>query len=334
MSDYFDRDIWDQLTRDSSPTTMVQRRIIPESPHNVYLAESRPVRKRVMRLELESELSSEPSVQPQGLGFKTSVEVTSQGTNFVLEAASPNDNVLFAELSNDLVGVLLTSDPVACADRIFNRIVAWQSFFSKAKDPFTPERAAGLFAELWVLNESVFPVLGSVSGSLSWHGPDPALQDFQYPRFAIEVKSFRGTGPGALRISSEHQLELVGVGTLFVAYVRLSQRAVGEGITLGDLIDAVRVAVGASEVGASYFEAQLLTVGWHDSFRDMRSEVFEIRSLEYFEVDDDFPRVISTMLPTGVHSTKYKVDRSALDPFLADEAKLATMLGEANGAQD
>ncbi|OBA65317.1 hypothetical protein A5633_04115 [Mycolicibacterium elephantis] len=76
------------------------------------------------------------------------------------------------------------------------------------------------------------------------------------------------------------------------------------------------------------FATKLLSYGWHDKFAAARIEKYEIRSLEMFAVQPDFPRIVSSGLPMGVGGVSYSVDRSAIDEFLISTDEFADRLKE------
>jgi hypothetical protein len=259
------------------------------------------------------------------------VEVDSSASDLVrirLTSSSTAEDPLFAELAADVVGVLARNPGEGAAARVLGRVIAWQSFFATRRDEFSPERAAGLFAELTVLSTAFLPTIGASPSLSAWYGPDPAVQDFQHGDIAVEVKSFRGNGPGQLLISSERQLETIGVGELYVAYVRLDQRQEGTGVTLGKTIATLKNSISNSPFAYDLLQHRLLSYGWHNSYTELRTEKYQVRSSELFEVRSGFPRITSSNLPNGVREISYSVDRSAIEEFLVPWNVFADRLKE------
>ncbi|MBB3605330.1 hypothetical protein FHT40_005014 [Mycolicibacterium sp. BK556] len=307
--------VWDQIASEEAPSGTVVRRVLPELVHDVFVGEQRPTRERVLHIDIADSLRTVPPKQ-SSRGLNVAVESKGSGTtSFWLSAASNSDNALFSDFAADVIDVLANDPGPGAATRVLERVTAWQAFFAQRPESFGPERAAGLFAELVVLRDHVLPALGPVAAMAAWSGPDPAIQDFQHSEIALEVKSFRGTGPGYLTISSERQLETVGVKALFVAYLRIDQRREGTGLTLADTVGTILTEIAASSAAIAAFEAKLLQYGWHHSYSDFRYERHEIRSDEVFIVDYTFPRIVSTSLPNGVGNVSYRVDRSAIESF-------------------
>lgn len=316
MTNSFDRKLWDKLSDDPLSLGLVRRRILPALKHDVYIGELRPGREHVLILEIRGTNDGLPRRRPSSKGLKVDVDNSTPNlVNIQLTSTSQAETPLFIELVDDVVGVLATAPGEGAARRVLERIIAWQAFFSTRRDGFSVERAAGLFAELHILRQAFLPSVGATLAIDAWHGPDPALQDFQFGSIAVEVKSFRGIGPGHLAVNSERQLELIGLESLYVAYVRLDQRQQGTGWTLLNAIDSLRTAINDSAPAVSLLEQRLLSYGWHDSYADFRTEKYEVRSDELFHVKEDFPRITSIGLPNGVGGVSYSVDRSAIEKF-------------------
>lgn len=318
MTESIRPELWTELATEAAANgTVVLRRIAPGLAHDVFIGERRPSRERLLWLEINGPVQKLGRNRRSVRGLDVEVDSSTPGkTKIRLASTSPSGNSLFEELVNDVFRLLVRNPENGAAARVLERVSAWQSFFAQRPDGFSPEKAAGLFAELTVLNDICVPVIGSRLAVAGWTGTDPALQDFQFGTLAMEVKSFRGNGPGHLTISSERQLESIGTTELYVAYLRLDQRSEGTGSTLPDMISVVRQTVSDFPSTADLLDDKLLSYGWRDSFAQERSEKYEVRSLELFAVADEFPRIVSAGLMTGVGGVSYSVDRSAIDAFL------------------
>lgn len=317
-SNHLDPQLWAKLREDPLTHGTVQRRVLPDLSHDVFIGEDRPSRNRVLELSVAGEATNMPKRWRQSKGLEIAVDTTdSSRTKVRLRSLTGLGDSLFEELASDLVDTLAAFPGPDASTRVVERVLAWQEFFARRAEPFTEERAAGLFGELTVLS-ALNAAVGSAAAVHGWTGPDPALQDFQLGDVAIEVKTYRGNGPGRMKISSERQLEHVGLATLYLAYISLDQRQDGTGRTLLEKIDDVRALLRDSPAASHLFEGKLVSCGWRDSYSDERAERYEARSIEYFLVDVAFPRLVSDSLPAGVGDVRYTIDRSAVEDFLVD----------------
>ena len=325
MSESLDPALWAKIAEDPLREGAVMRRVLPHLPHDVFIGEIRPSRNRVLELSVLGVATNMPKRWRQSKGLETTVDTTIAGrTKVRLRSTTRMGDPLFSELVADVVSTLALFPGADAATRVVERVLAWQDFYARRGEPFSEELAAGLFGELTLLGGFFVDALGTSAAAYGWTGPDPALQDFQFADFALEVKTYRGGGAGHMRISSERQLEHVGLTELYLAYVRLDQRQGGIGVTLLELINDVRQQFSASLVAMRLFEEKLQGYGWHDSYAEFRTECYEVRSVEFFLVSDTFPRLVSSLIPSGVTNVTYLVERSALDPYLIErEAVLA-----------
>lgn len=326
-SDVLDPELWAKLREDPLPTGVVMRRVLPDLPHDVFIGEMRPSRNRVLELSVVGTATNMPKRFGQSKGLEIAVDTADpERTKVSLRSLTSLGDPLFEELASDVVGTLVAFPGPDASTRVVERVIAWQEFFARRGEPFSGEQAAGLFGELSILHQTLIPELGPAMAIHGWTGPDPALQDYQVGDLAIEVKTYRGSGAGRMKISSERQLEHIGVETMYLAYVSLDQRQDGTGRTLLELIEEVRTLLVESPASAHLFEGKLISCGWLDSHASDRTEHYELRSVEYFLVDDQFPRLVSSGLPTGVSNVSYTIERSGLDVYLRDRDALATDL--------
>lgn len=329
MTEPFSSTVWEDVAADPVQTGVVLRRVRPDLPHDVFVGESRPDKLLLLRMDIVGAPGAIPARRPSAVGLGVKVDDSSkQRTRLELVARTPAVESLFQDLAADLVLLLVEEPGEGAASRVVERLIAWQDFLARSKDSFGPERAAGLIAELLVLSTAFVPALGHFGAATAWTGPDPAIQDFQSGAVALEAKSYRGNPPGSMKISSERQLDLTGTEQLFVGYAELDQRADGTGKTVLDFINEVRQEFLASPAARQLLDSKLLQSGWRDEFADIRTERYEVRALELFEVVQGFPRIVPDDLGVGVGGVSYSIDRSAAEPFVADWTALVDLLKE------
>lgn len=318
-------DIWAEIAKDPAPVVAVVRRALPELTHDVHLGEERPKRLRFLRMVLNGPIGDVPHGNPstKGVEVKIVLETKERATIQLTETAPGSGQ--FEELVEDLIGLLSKMPGEGATARIVERLLAWQAFFAR-RSALTAEEAAGLFGELLVLADLIVPAVGAPAAIHFWTGPDRKLQDFQLPKVAVEVKTWRGTAAGELKISSERQLDLTGLTNLVVAWVHLDERIDGTGQTLSDRIEMTRGIVQASTSASAELETKLLKARWRDELADVRVERYAVHVHQHFLVEDGFPRLIPGVLPSGIGSVSYSIHRSALDPFLIDRTVVISLL--------
>ena len=123
------------------------------------------------------------------------------------------------------------------------------------------EKAIGLYGELWVLRE----LLKAKAAKLdSWVGADQQLHDFRIGTLELEVKTTAGNtrrhtihGLNQLTPSPSHTLALVSL--------RIGLAGFDAGESLRDLVESLRVVIGADECEAARFGAVVGSVGYDPS---------------------------------------------------------------------
>lgn len=316
MSDIIDPSLWGALSADPLQDGTVLRRILPLLQHDIFIGESRPTRRLGLYMEVKG-TSRHPIAAPASTrGLRVRVEEVEGAVKIEMVSTSASGDPLFAELANDVVGVLSANTAADPAARVVARIAAWQAFLASKPDEFGPERAAGLFAELFVLREHLIPSQGEARSVSAWGGPQPARQDFQFGSIGLEVKSFRGTGPGRVVVASEQQLDLTGLTQLFLGYVTLDQREFGTGKTVQDQVELVEAELVDTASALDSFREKLIKCGWHPSVAEVRKEKYEVRECELFRVEQGFPRITGEFLPNGIGNVSYQIDRAAIEDFL------------------
>ena len=331
MSDL--QEVWAEIAADPAQHGTVVRRVLPGSRHDIHLGQHRPSRQRFTEIRLlGTTVGPVPHHVPRthGLEIKVVLEAPDRAVvNLTETTGLPTDQ--YEELIADTLGVLAAAPGDGAAARLVERLVAWQQFFARSGSSLTSDAAAGLFAELSVLTQVVAPIIGGPDAVLCWTGADLGLQDFQFPRGSLEVKSYRGGGTGKLHISSERQLDITGSGNLALAYVELDQRTDGAGQTLADVVGTTRELVASSTDATMQLNNKLLQAQWRDGVGDARPERYAVRCIDLLHVREGFPRLTPNCLPVGIGDVRYRIDRSAVEEFVIDSATLADLLEQKNG---
>lgn len=193
----------------------------------------------------------------------------------------------------------------------------WRQLFQASKRRvLSMEECRGMFAEL----DFGFNVLGQRLGSSAaiegWQGPYGSDQDFQFPDVHFEIKS-RHSSTHALRISSEYQLDGDNI-VLVVVELADSTKSLPGFTSLADKVTSVRdsLAIGSSDLEA--FDSALHELGFDPNEEFYSGVYFSSRSVDYYTVSEDFPRIRPRNLATGVAGVKYRLDLAALDQFAID----------------
>lgn len=179
-------------------------------------------------------------------------------------------------------------DPAVAVERIIDGMRA-------AMRPLAPALSTaeqiGLFGELWVLSNVLFPTLGSRVCHL-WSGPESERHDFVGQGVHVEVKTTTRVEPKH-EISRLDQLQAPSEKRLLFVSVML-EKSLGGDETLIDRIDEIREKLGSDGHALDIFDSRLAQLGWHEGLRQTGDLLrFTFRDVHVFEVSGSFPRLLT-----------------------------------------
>lgn len=199
----------------------------------------------------------------------------------------------------------------------------WKTFLSgRGGQHLSPEEVQGLFAELAFLLELLERMPSATAAVEAWLGPEKSHQDFIFANTAVEIKSLSGTERSMVRISSEDQLEALN-DALFLRIYRLSNLPEASGArSLNAIVSELQAGLGESEA-VEAFDRKLVAHGYAPlpEYDEPRFVVSDVTS---YQVEQEFPRLIRSQLPTGIDKIAYDIRLEAIAPY---ECEGATVFG-------
>ncbi|CAB3840096.1 hypothetical protein LMG26686_01406 [Achromobacter mucicolens] len=168
----------------------------------------------------------------------------------------------------------------------------------------------GLFGELWVLSNVLFPTVGPRICHL-WSGPEGERHDFVGCGVHIEVKTTTRSEPKH-EISRLDQLRAPAGKRLLLVSV-LVERSLGGDETLADRVDEIREKLEADGRALDVFDSRLAQLGWHEGLRQTGELLrFSFRDVQVFEVTGSFPRLPDDYFPPlAVSGIRYNINLGA-----------------------
>lgn len=227
---------------------------------------------------------------------------------FILE--KPELFELFLLFCEDLI-----SSSRHCMDKsrglpfVLARLVSWRRLFERGSLEFLTEaQTHGLSGELLHL-KSLINTIGAPAAVQSWRGPFRADQDFQFEKFACEVKTVWPAGHD-VTIASEKQLDYTQQ-ELQLVVVQLGSGAEGteKGFTLNQLVYSIQEQLKSDFDTYSTFNNSLLRYGYseHSEYDSRTMILYDITT---YRVDAGFPCIRPQDLPAGLSNVKYKLNLS------------------------
>lgn len=253
---------------------------------------------------------------PFGEGERNNFKPDLSGRNLTLKDTSLNGKMV-AELKLSeprLEGVLavfadeflkeMAKHPERAVTILSQQLRKWRSLFSVSSVPkLSLESEIGLICELQTLQELVDQE--GFDAFDRWTGPDASRHDFQLEDRDIECKatlSHRGLKVG---IHGSRQLSPVAERPLSLL-VRRYEKTPNGGITLSKLVGQL---LQEDEIPTEEFVTKLQKVGFAMSNVDKENENRFVQTGRWmFEVNDDFPRILTEPIPERILDIQYVID--------------------------
>jgi hypothetical protein len=234
----------------------------------------------------------------------------------MFKLTKPELSRIFSHLCEDIIeyGRKLrgTANP---AESVIKRFMHWQRLLERSQSGLLDlVSQRGLLGELLFLQYFAlhhFSLMQAVEG---WEGPLDAAQDFQYTDRAFEIKTL-GLGANEVKISSAEQLDNHGLRLQLVAVMlATADNQDGAAFTLPDIVDALRKKLESDTGAYQLFEERLLAIGYFDH-EEYRSHKYNLERFRFFDIRDEFPRIIRACLPGGIGKVIYEVDLAFCQPY-------------------
>lgn len=215
---------------------------------------------------------------------------------------------IFNILCKDILGVALKVNPTKnTTEEIFFRLKKWENLLSKgSKYIFSKEAEKGLFGELMILKDFIIPKFGIEKGIVNWSGPEFDKHDFIIDNLLIEIKTYTSNKGKKIYISSPEQLHSSSLQNLYLVAVEIIKSE--EGKTIQNLIDEIKFLIIEFPNLVDIFELKLINYGYIKEICENELEKYVNTSIEFYLIDDNFPRINLLNIPTGILNLKYMVD--------------------------
>ena len=293
-------------------------RLHPESAQDIFLAVKQPEGHRRLVVDVPADDGAPGEFARRSQAVRLDVQwVSDAKISLIVELADHDFKPVFDPLVDDIaerVATLQSADEVS--DCIVERFESWRDLIRDLADgSLGALRRVGLVGELLCLRKYLLPNLPADLAVASWTGPLAANQDFQFRGGAMEVKTTTAKQPQTLVITNERELDDTGVGALVLLSISLDERRGGLGMSLNELVDAIRSDLGPGRARAKLDEL-LARHGYLASHRPAYDEPrYTVRSEDLWRVAAGFPRLVESDLPDGVGDVSYRVVHTGLDRF-------------------
>lgn len=235
---------------------------------------------------------------------------------------------IFAVLCEDLISCIATEiNERKIVKEILNRFEKWKTLFSKMAMPgLCPEEQRGLFGELYFLRKFLKINTNHSAVITSWVGAEKEAQDFQNHSWGVEIKTTCGKTPQKILISNERQLDTNHLDNLFLYHIALEPLQ-NSGETLNMIVDSIEEILKTEMILLNKFRNKLYEAGYFESQRNLYNDIgYIVRYDNYYEVENDFPRIEEKDIRNGVRDVKYSITIPQCSPFEITEIDVFTRI--------
>ena len=196
------------------------------------------------------------------------------------------------------------------------------------------ERQLGLVGELWLLFRLI--VAEGAAAVHSWTGPLGEPHDFRLGDSEFEVKVTLAPTRSHM-INGEQQLVPSPDHGLWIVSLQLEPAGTG-GISLPELVDALRDRLGRATPSAGHFDTALVRSGFHDADRALYDDRWQFRSNpRLVPVNESCPRITRASLEESnatlshrISEVHYRINLEGMGlPNSSEEFQQALPIGEA-----
>lgn len=221
---------------------------------------------------------------------------------------------IFARLCVDLVESSYTAiSEQEGISKVTTRFLAWQRLFATMHETLPKSVLKGLVGEISFARLLMEKGISKDDVINSWMGPNGADRDFTLTDKWYEVKAI-ATGKDKVTISSLNQLEISEKGYLVICYVDEASSTDTNAISISQLINNMRTELMDAPEASRLFEEKLVNLGYIDRGA-YDGLYFSLNGMEYFEVDDKFPRLITENVPTEIVGVRYDLSLVGITPW-------------------
>lgn len=323
MIDY--HNIWESINNESRSNPLqpqIARRIPSNGLFPVFLATDFRKGIRLLYIKLDSDHDIITDNLPRFRGLEISITITSLGefnnSEFIKFTQSiPNTDNIFELVISDVCDKIIHLQNRINLNAALTRVLnEWKIFFEKQENEILSIGSQkGLVGELYFLKDYLFQKYSFAESLFCWTGSDRTNHDFQMLNNAVEIKATSGKQHKKFTISSEKQLDSIGLEHLYLSLFSLNLHSNMPDRTLPALIREIHTQIQDDPIATFQFQIKLAKYGYNEALAEKYTVGFSLFDMKFFEIAEGFPRLLQRNLPDGVGDLKYSVVVAACTPF-------------------
>ena len=306
-----DKNPWSNLSIPDKPNSYSSRRVSITTDHNYYWAKSDLGQCcLIFSCGLDEKVKID-EVKLKGILLEQHISDESQYSLIIKLIDDPSRDI-FRTICNDLIAsthLIDVGKSYSVVSAINVRLRRWQELLGKKKnDLLSSSEQLGLFGELSILKDYFLEHFKPVTAVATWRGPSGSEQDFGVGEHLIEIKSQLSTSDSKVQISSLEQLDDIS-GSVWLIHQTFaaSEGETGISKTLNGIVSDISTVLSSDIFALDNFKTILLEIGYEKN--PSYSEVaYELAQRTLFRVDDNFPRIKRSTMPSQITSARYVID--------------------------
>ena len=175
-----------------------------------------------------------------------------------------NDDLIsvFCSFGEDLISSVCNEyNETTALTKLRLRYSTWLALFRKTRTPLSPEKAKGLFGELYFLKNVMLKKYDIDKTINSWSGPDYLVKDFAVDDYWYEIKTISCSGT-VVKISSLQQLSSDIEGKLVVIKVEeMADAYKGKDSSINELVQYVIAEIESNDTKDMFLD-KLANIGY------------------------------------------------------------------------
>lgn len=226
--------------------------------------------------------------------------------------------VFFIFCESLIESIVGEQDESKAINKIKDRYYSWKLLL-KTKGRMSYELYQGLYGELYFLYSEFAQQSSLEEAVMAWVGPDGYSKDFSVENNWFEIKTI-GTSSTTVKINSLTQLDSEIDGKLVVITVEKMSDQFNTGLCgVHQLYEAILTNLN-NPILKEEFVNKVLKYGYIDDDNALNNHKYEVKSIRYYKVDKDFPKLTRTNVNNPAFSNvTYEILINAIEKNL--EAK-------------
>lgn len=298
MIDY--QEIWESVNAESVSSgrqRLVARRVRTSGAFPIFLASDYKSGLRLLYLKADSLQQLDLNELPGIKGLEVCRQITTIGgfsdKEFIkFSQVIPASDRIFEYFISDLCDAVAVLKDASSLFRELHKILsAWKIFFEGREKPVLSLSAQkGLVGELVFLKEHLLYLFTHQEAISFWTGADKTTHDFQLGENAVEVKATSSKQHKKFTVSSERQLDEVGLKHLYLAIftLRLHQNLPARSLPV--LVQEIQDILQEDPVAFFHFNLKVTKYGYSMEHAAHYKTGFTVADAKMYEVKEGLDR--------------------------------------------